>query len=604
MLHSFRFRFALICIGLAVGPLIIVGVVTGARSYNTLEQQSLILQRKVAERAGSEIRAIIGQWEEELVLLDEVYGLGALELKEQRAILSSTLVHQRAFQEVALLNSEGQEQIRLSRNSVILDDDLQSRAGNEEFLFPATNGETYSGTIRFDDTIREPLATISVPIFYLSSGELVSVLVAEVRFKAIWDLLNDLELASGEEVYVINQAGLVVAHKHPAIVLRGTTMELPEVDGRAEGLSGTDVIVARETIQFGNQELVIVAEQPVSSALELAVNNLIVMAIVICAALAFSVILALFTVRRIVRPIEALATSAQAISGSDFSQQVEVSSQDEVGQLASAFNQMVSDLRTTTTSVDNLNKEITERKRAEEELQKAVAELERSNAELERFAYIASHDLQEPLRMVASYTQLLEKRYKDRLDADANDFIGYAVDGAKRMQQLINDLLTYSRVGTRGKPFEPTDCMTVFEAAVANLDVAIQESGAEVASDPLPSVMADEGQLVQLFQNLIDNAIKFHGEEPPRVHVSAEQSGDEWVFSVRDNGIGIDSQYLEQVFKVFQSLHGGKYRGTGIGLSIAKKIVERHGGRIWLESQPGKGSTFYFTIPAKGGKQS
>ena len=206
--------------------------------------------------------------------------------------------------------------------------------------------------------------------------------------------------------------------------------------------------------------------------------------------------------------------------------------------------------------------------------------------------------------MVASYTQLLEKRYKDKLDADANDFIGYAVDGAKRMQQLINDLLTYSRVGTKGKPFEPTDCMTVFEAAVANLDVSIRESGAEVTSDPLPPVMADEAQLVQLFQNLIDNAVKFHGEEPPRVHVSVEQKGDEWVFSVRDNGIGIEPQYLEHAFRVFQRLHSGKYRGTGIGLSIAKRIVERHGGRIWLESQPGKGTIVHFTIPAKGGKQS
>ncbi|MFQ6122842.1 MAG: ATP-binding protein, partial [Dehalococcoidales bacterium] len=257
-----------------------------------------------------------------------------------------------------------------------------------------------------------------------------------------------------------------------------------------------------------------------------------------------------------------------------------------------------------TTSIDNLNKEIAGRKRVEEELQKTVAEFERSNAELERFAYIASHDLQEPLRMVASYTQLLEKRYNDRLDADARDFIGYAVDGAKRMQQLINGLLTYSRVGTRRKPFEPTDCMAVFEAAVANLDVAIRESGAEVTSDPLPLVMADEGQLVQLFQNLIDNAIKFHGEEPPRVHVSVEQKGDEWVFSVRDNGIGIDSQNFERAFMVFQRLHGREYRGTGIGLSIAKRIVERHGGRIWLESQPGKGTVVHFTIPAKEGKQS
>ncbi len=371
MFNSLRFRFALICIGLAVGPLIIVGAIIGNRNFNTLEQQSLILQRTVAESVGNEIRGTIEHWENELVLLDEVYGLGVLELKEQRAILSSTLVHQRAFQEVALLNSEGQEQIRLSRNSVILDDDLQSRAGNEEFLLPATSGGTYLGPVYFDDTIREPLATISVPVFNRSSGELAYVLVVESRFKAIWDLLNDLELASGEEVYVIDQAGQVIAHRHPAIVLSGTTTELPEVDGRTEGLSGTDVIVARHNLQFGNQELIVVAEQPVSNALELATNSLFVLVTAICVALAFALILAVSVTRRIVRPIEILSTSARVISGGDLSQQVEVSSQDEVGQLASAFNQMVSDLRTTTTSIDNLNKEITERKQAEEALQES-----------------------------------------------------------------------------------------------------------------------------------------------------------------------------------------------------------------------------------------
>ncbi|MFC1965882.1 response regulator [Chloroflexota bacterium] len=371
MFNSLRLRFALICIGLAVGPLIIVGAVIGTSSFDTLERQSLVLQRKVAESTGSEISRTIEHWENDLVCLDEVYGLGALELKEQRSILSNTLVHQRTFQELALLNSEGQEQIRLSRTSVILDDDLQSRAGNEEFLLPAISGETYSGSIRFDDTIREPLATISVPVYNRSSGEIVSVLVAELRFKAIWDLLNDIESASEGEIYVTDQAGLVVAHRHPSMVLRGTTMELPEVDGRAEGLSGTDVIFARETIQFGNQELVVVAEQPVSDALELAINNFVVLATVISAALAFSIILALFTARHIVRPIEALAISAQAISGGDFSQRVEVSGRDEVGRLASSFNKMAEDLVRTTTSMDNLNKEVTERKRAEEALKES-----------------------------------------------------------------------------------------------------------------------------------------------------------------------------------------------------------------------------------------
>jgi signal transduction histidine kinase len=243
------------------------------------------------------------------------------------------------------------------------------------------------------------------------------------------------------------------------------------------------------------------------------------------------------------------------------------------------------------------------RQKAEEELKKTVAELERSNAELEQFAYFASHDLQEPLRMVSSYTQLIEKRYKDKLDADAHDFINFAVDGAKRMQQLINDLLAYSRVGTRGKPLEPTDCKKILRAAIANLDVAIRESGAVVTHDPLPPVMADETQLLQLFQNLIGNAVKFHDKKPPRVHVSAKPQGDKWVFSVKDNGIGIDPQYFERIFIIFQRLHGEGYSGTGTGLAIAKRTVERHDGRIWVKSEPGKGSTFYFTLPATGVRQ-
>ncbi len=246
-------------------------------------------------------------------------------------------------------------------------------------------------------------------------------------------------------------------------------------------------------------------------------------------------------------------------------------------------------------------RDVTERKQAEEKLKQTLAELERSNKELEQFAYVASHDLQEPLRMVISFTQLLEKRYKGKLDKDADEFIGYVVDGAARMQEMINDLLAYSRVGTRGKPFEPINCEAIFSQAVINLKVAIEEHKAIVTHDPLPVVMADASQIVQLLQNLIGNGIKFHGEEKPRVHVSARQGGNELIFSVKDNGIGIAPESFDHLFQIFQRLHSRKdYPGTGIGLAICKKIVERHGGRIWIESEPGKGSTFYFTIPARG----
>jgi len=244
--------------------------------------------------------------------------------------------------------------------------------------------------------------------------------------------------------------------------------------------------------------------------------------------------------------------------------------------------------------------DVTERKRAEEQLARQAAELSRSNAELQQFAYVASHDLQEPLRAVASFTKLLSERYQDRLGSDANDFIGFAVDGARRAQHLITDLLEYSRVGTRGTPFAGTDCEEVLRNALADLAIAVEDTSAEVTHDPLPLVDADETQLGQVFRNLIGNALKFHGAEAPRVHVSAERVGGEWRFSVRDNGIGIERQYAKTIFDVFQRLHtAAEYPGTGIGLAIAKKIVDRHGGRIWVESEPGKGATFYFTIPVR-----
>jgi light-regulated signal transduction histidine kinase (bacteriophytochrome) len=229
-------------------------------------------------------------------------------------------------------------------------------------------------------------------------------------------------------------------------------------------------------------------------------------------------------------------------------------------------------------------------------LKEILSALTQSNKELERFAYVASHDLQEPLRMVSSYSQLLARRYKGKMDKDADEFIGYAVDGAVRMQRMINDLLTYSRVGTRGKQFAPTKSEAVLKQASDNLRLAIAESKAQVSHSPLPEVMADESQLVQLLQNLISNAIKFRSRKPPRVRISAEERENDWLFSVADNGIGIDPADAERIFLVFQHLHGNKLPGTGIGLAICMKIATRHGGRIWVESVLGKGATFYFTI--------
>jgi PAS domain S-box-containing protein len=249
-------------------------------------------------------------------------------------------------------------------------------------------------------------------------------------------------------------------------------------------------------------------------------------------------------------------------------------------------------------------RDISVRKKSEEHLVKTVGELKRSNDELQQFAYVASHDLQEPLRMVASYTQLLAKRYKGRLDAEADEFIAYAVDGSNRMQGLIRDLLAYSRAGTNGKALREVSSEKALKEALSNLRVTIHESGALVTHDSLPAIRSDDTQLVQVFQNLVGNAIKYRSAAVPQVHVSAAKNhSKEWIFCVRDNGLGIDPQYFERIFVLFQRLHGREeFKGTGIGLTICKKIVERLGGRIWVESQPEKGSTFCFALPESDGK--
>lgn len=243
-------------------------------------------------------------------------------------------------------------------------------------------------------------------------------------------------------------------------------------------------------------------------------------------------------------------------------------------------------------------RDISQRKLAEDRLNRTIKKLEESNRELEQFAYVASHDLQEPLRMVSNYTQLLAKRYQSKLDETGREFINFAVNGAMRMQSLIKDLLAYSRVTTKARPFEPTDCNEVLNIVLMDLKVAIEESRAVVTSGPLPKIMADPTQFRQLLQNLLSNSLKFRTEKAPEINISVESRESEWLFKITDNGIGIDPQYYERIFMLFQRLHdSGTYPGTGIGLAICKKIVERHGGRMYVESEPGNGTAFYFTIP-------
>ncbi|MDG5821521.1 ATP-binding protein [Natronococcus sp. A-GB7] len=238
-------------------------------------------------------------------------------------------------------------------------------------------------------------------------------------------------------------------------------------------------------------------------------------------------------------------------------------------------------------------------KQIQDQLEESNKRLEKSNKRLEQFAYAASHDLQEPLRMVSSYLQLIERRYSDEFDEDGREFLEYAISGSERMSSMIEGLLKYSRVDTRGKPLEPVDLDTVLSESLQDLELQIEESNATIEAVALPRVKGDANQLHQLFQNLISNGIEYSGNEPPQIDISAERNGEEWIISVHDRGIGIDSDAQDQIFEVFQRLHSHEeHVGSGIGLALCRRIVERHGGKIWVESEPGEGSTFVFTLPA------
>lgn len=304
---------------------------------------------------------------------------------------------------------------------------------------------------------------------------------------------------------------------------------------------------------------------------------------------ASTLLLRLGTQQAVIRPLQRLQESTRRLGDGDYSARVALQRGDELGQLAQSFNSAAANLQAADSRLREANRVLDEQK----------LELERSNHELEQFAYVASHDLQEPLRMVSSYTQLLERRYRGKLDAKADTYIYFAVDGANRMQRLIQDLLLYSRAGTRAAPPERVETAKVVAEVLQNLEVALQESGTEVRVGDLPAVWADPSQVAQVFQNLLANAIKFRREGVrPRLEVSAHKDGPFWQFRVSDNGIGIEETYFDRIFLIFQRLHTKEaYPGSGIGLAVVKKIVERHGGRLWLESAPEQGSTFFFTLP-------
>jgi len=359
-------------------------------------------------------------------------------------------------------------------------------------------------------------------------------------------------------------------------------LDMMQIGGGSDDELGFDYIQEQLNQQVND------AKETVKASSSMTSLSIIIGVIII---LIVSIFMTIIMTRSISKPIEDITAASKALAMGDMSSEIDGKGSDEIIKMAESFNHMARELKA----------EINERKNTEIELKDSVNNLKKSNEELESFAHIATHDLREPLRMVSTYVRLISQRYSDKLDADADEFIYYAVNGAENMQRMIDDFWAYTLIRGRERAMTETDLEDVLNISLMNIKSMIDDSGARITHDPLPTIKSDGMQFTHLFQNLISNAIKFCGEDSPIIHISSEDKDDEWIFSVKDNGIGIEKEYQEKIFKIFTRLHSKKeYPGTGIGLSISKSIIDNHGGRIWVESEPGKGSIFFFSIKKVG----
>jgi signal transduction histidine kinase len=488
--------------------------------------------------------------------------------------------------------------------------DMPNGVDAEQKAFAEGKSRVYFSDAYFDkaeDNRFEMLLTAPATDF---NGAFIGVIAFEIDMTPVYKLIQDTTgLGNTGEALIGKKADNQVVYLNPLRHDPNATLKrkinIGEEIGRpmqeavqgktGSGLStdyrGKKVIAAWRYIPSLDWGLVAKIDTKEAFADVTNLRNLAVIILVIVIVL--SGIIAFSIAHSISEPIKRLSEGAAIIGSGNLDYKIGTNHKDEIGHLSRTFDKMTSDLKQTTASRDELNREIIERKQAQEELV-------RSNKDLEQFAYVASHDLQEPLRAVAGFVELLRRNLKNSLDDKTTEYMDFAIDGAKRMQSLISGLLEYSRVGTQGKEPQKVNSKEALDEALSRLQASIKETGAEITADGLPVIYFDDVQLSQLFQNLIGNAIKFRGEQSPRINIIAVRKDGEWQFAVSDNGIGIEPQYAERIFMIFQRLHSReKYPGTGIGLSICKKIVERHNGKIWVESKPGNGSTFYFTVPIK-----
>ena len=549
---------------------------------------------------GSEIGAYILEHTNELETLDKVYGLGVLDEEDKHSMLRTLLHSTRTYQELSILDQSGQELLRYSLTDVVLSSDLRSWAESNEFHIPVTQDIVHYSPVRFDYNLREPLMKIFLPLIDRRQGGVVAVLVADLRFKPVWNLLAQIELPSGSDAYVVDSVGNIIAHKNPAVVLSGSKVNLQTDEGGGIGLSGTDVIFAIEKLSFGDQELYIVAEQTVSQAFTISINSSRFVLLITVLALMVAVMLIIYAVHRIVIPIEMMAASIKDIEAGDFSLRMENISQDEIGILARALNSMRTGLENL---YQDLEQEIVDHKRTAEELIDANVQLKQLDAMKSKFISDISHELRTPITNLNIYLDLLRQGPSDK----QAEYETVVIEEGNKLVSLLNSILAFAELEDRMNSISLTrvDLNRLVTQAVVEHQHLAKTRQLEMTfypDDEISPVWGDSNLLAEAINNILSNAINYTSAGEVCVSTKQDFVSDHVQFVVRDTGIGLDKEELEHCFERFyRGKRVGQYNiapGSGLGLSYVQEIIKFHNGCIGVESEVDQGSTFIVCLPA------